>query len=47
GVPAIIGRRGVERVVELEIDESEREQFMGSVEILKASIPLLEDDIIG
>ncbi|MGQ9719187.1 MAG: malate dehydrogenase [Nitrososphaerales archaeon] len=47
GVPAIIGRRGVEKVVELEIDESEREQFIGSAKILKMSIPLLENDIIG
>ena len=46
GVPAIIGRRGVERVVELEIDESEREQFVRSAEILKRFIPLLEDDAI-
>ena len=35
GVPAVIGRTGVRRVVELELDETERGQFAASVEALR------------
>ena len=36
GVPAVIGRTGVHRVVELELDATEREQFARSASALRA-----------
>jgi len=41
GMPVIIGKNGVERVIELELDEDERELFLKSAEVIKKSIPLL------
>ena len=36
GVPAVIGRTGVQRVVELELDATETEQFARSASALRA-----------
>ncbi len=41
GVPAIIGKNGVERVMELELDEVEKELFSKSAKSVKESIPHL------
>ncbi|MGB9659622.1 MAG: malate dehydrogenase [Nitrososphaerales archaeon] len=41
GVPAIIGKNSVERVIELELDEVEKELFLKSAEAVKESIPHL------
>ncbi len=41
GVPAIIGKDGVERVIEFDLDQDERETFLRSVEVIKKTIPLL------
>jgi malate dehydrogenase len=41
GVPAVIGRRGVERVVELDLDDTERAEFRRSVSGIRATIELL------
>jgi malate dehydrogenase len=35
GVPVVIGAKGMERVVEIELNASERKEFMGSVEAVK------------
>ncbi len=35
GVPAVVGRTGVQRVVELELDEQERTQFTASADALR------------
>jgi malate dehydrogenase len=42
GVPAIIGRQGVERVVEVELSESEKAAFQASVRAVRADLELLE-----
>ncbi|MCP8307083.1 MAG: malate dehydrogenase [archaeon] len=44
GVPVIIGKNGVERVIELELDKDERELFLKSAEVIKKTIPLLMND---
>ncbi|MEM2955845.1 MAG: malate dehydrogenase [Nitrososphaerales archaeon] len=41
GVPAIIGKDGVERAIELELDEVEKELFLKSAKSVKESIPIL------
>ncbi|MGQ9469754.1 MAG: malate dehydrogenase [Nitrososphaerales archaeon] len=41
GVPVIIGKDGVEKVIELELDKDERELFLKSAEVIKKTIPLL------
>ena len=38
GVPAIIGKNGVERIVEIDLNSSERQMFMKSVESVKGLI---------
>lgn len=35
GVPCILGKNGVERVIEIELDENERKMFQGSVDHVK------------
>ncbi|MCP8322487.1 MAG: malate dehydrogenase, partial [archaeon] len=44
GVPVIIGKNGVERVIELKLDKDEREPFLKSAEVIKKSILLLMSD---
>lgn len=44
GVPVIIGKNGVEKVIELELDNDEKELFLKSAEGIKRSIPLLISD---
>ena len=43
GVPAVIERTGVQRVVELELDETERQQFARSASALRAVSEQFED----
>ena len=38
GVPVVIGARGMERVVEIELNASERKEFMSSVEAVKGLV---------
>ncbi len=38
GVPVVIGAKGMERVVEIELNASERTEFMSSVEAVKALV---------
>ncbi|MGB3023015.1 MAG: malate dehydrogenase, partial [Methyloceanibacter sp.] len=42
GVPVIIGAKGVERVIELELNSHERDAFMGSVESVKSLVELCQ-----
>lgn len=42
GVPAILGRNGVERIVEVEMSESEKAAFQASVKAVRADLELLE-----
>ena len=42
GVPAVIGRNGVERIVELELNGSEREIFDAGVQNVKSAISALQ-----
>ena len=35
GVPCVLGKDGVEKVIEIEMDEAERKMFQGSVEHVK------------
>ena len=41
GVPTVIGARGVERVVELDLTASEREQFASSVESVRRLVDMV------
>ncbi len=41
GVPAIIGKNGIERIIELVLEKEERVQFLNSVEKLKKTIETL------
>ena len=38
GVPTVIGAKGMERVVEIDLDGSERDEFMNSVEAVKGLV---------
>ena len=38
GVPVVIGTKGVERVVEIDLESAERQAFMGSVESVKGLV---------
>ena len=38
GVPVVIGAKGMERVVEIDLNASERKEFMGSVEAVKGLV---------
>jgi len=42
GVPAVIGKNGVEKIVELDLDSSEKEWFKKGVESVKGAISNLE-----
>ena len=42
GVPAVIGRNGVEKIIELDLDSSEKEWFKKGVESVKSAISGLE-----
>lgn len=41
GVPVIIGKRGVERVIELELDEDDKERFDVSQKEVRKTLALL------
>jgi malate dehydrogenase len=41
GVPVLLGRRGVERVVEIDLDAAERAAFAASVEAVRADLEIL------
>jgi len=42
GVPVILGKNGVERIIELELDEEDRERFEVSHQEVRASLELLK-----
>ena len=42
GVPAVLGKQGVERIVELELSEKTQAQFLRSVSAVKEAIALLK-----
>ena len=42
GVPAVIGRNGVEKIIELDLDSNEKEWFKKGVESVKGAISNLE-----
>ena len=42
GVPAVIGKRGVEDIIELDLNEKEKESFSKSIESIKNAISTLE-----
>lgn len=42
GVPVILGRNGVERVIELELDESDRERFAVSEKAVRENLELMK-----
>ncbi len=44
GVPIVLGRNGVEHIVEIEIREKTKEKFKISVDSIKESIKILEDN---
>lgn len=41
GVPVILGSNGVEKIIEMELNQDEREQFMKGVELLKEAVSTL------
>jgi malate dehydrogenase len=41
GVPVLLGRRGVERVVEIDLNDTERAAFAASVEAVRADLAIL------
>lgn len=41
GVPAVLGGKGIERVIELPLDEAEQEGFLASIESIRADLKLL------
>lgn len=43
GVPTVLGKNGLEKVIELELNESEQKDFDQSVEMVKKDINLLDD----
>jgi len=42
GVPVVLGKEGVEKIIELELSEKTKEKFSNSVEILKKAILALK-----
>ena len=38
GVPAVLGKEGVERIIELDLEEDEKTMFMNGVKSLKNAI---------
>jgi len=43
GVPAILGSNGLERVIEVELDENEKEMFSRSVASVRATLQTLSE----
>ena len=41
GVPAVLGGKGIEQVIELPLDEAEQEGFLASIESIRADLKLL------
>jgi malate dehydrogenase len=42
GVPCVLGARGVERIIEVELDAKERKMFDASVEHVKALVEQIQ-----
>lgn len=42
GVPAVVGKRGVEKIIELELDEGEKQMFEKSVQSVKDAVSGIE-----
>ncbi|MFM8659334.1 MAG: malate dehydrogenase, partial [Candidatus Nitrosotenuis sp.] len=38
GVPAVIGRKGVEKIIELDLDAQEKEMFLKGIESVKSAL---------
>ncbi|MCT7547342.1 malate dehydrogenase [Aliarcobacter butzleri] len=47
GVPVILGKDGVEKIIELEISDFEKEQFAKSINSVKESINILENNFFN
>jgi len=47
GVPVILGRNGAEKIVELELNEEEREGFLKSVEAIRENIAQIPKEYLG
>ena len=43
GVPVILGKEGVEKIIELDLSDKTKEKFAKSVAILKEAITALKD----
>jgi malate dehydrogenase len=43
GVPAVLGKEGVEKIIELELSDKTKERFAKSVAVVKAAIAALKD----
>jgi len=43
GVPAILGSQGVERIVEIDLNEQEQAAFQHSVDAVKQLVKTMED----
>ncbi len=43
GVPVVLGKQGVEKIIELELSEKTRERFAKSVAVIKGAIAALKD----
>jgi malate dehydrogenase len=41
-VPAVLGARGVDRVIELKLNEEERAAFLKSVDVVKTAVSQLK-----
>ena len=41
GVPVVLGKAGVEQIIELDLSEKTQEKFAHSVEVVKAALPAL------
>ena len=45
GVPALIGAKGIEKIVEIDLDEAEKEALQNSAEAVRKTNGLLTTDI--
>jgi malate dehydrogenase len=43
GVPAVIGANGVEKIIELDLDEETKVKFSKSIDSVRESIAILKD----
>ncbi|HPT52725.1 MAG TPA: malate dehydrogenase [Bacteroidales bacterium] len=43
GVPVILGKNGIEKVIELELDEEDKEQFLLSEEVVRENVNIIRE----